>query len=153
MRLTKAFAAALALIPAGAAAQDVWHDLVMAHLGRFAVFADQASIRRTGDIIEMRALQVADADFRVGDQAYWGGWSRWRFDCAARTADRLDFASVKEGGEEAVPFPDSVPAYDAAPGGEAAELLAIACGEVSGRTPGSATVAETVRLGRLALAE
>lgn len=136
-----------------AAAQDAGHDFVLAHLGRFAVFADRASIERAGDIADMRALQVADADFRVGDQAYWGGWSRWRFDCAARTADRLDFASVKEGGEEAAPFPDNAPAYDAAPGGEAAELLAVACGETSAPASDSATVAEAVRVGRVALAD
>lgn len=153
MRLTKALAAALALVPMSAAAQDAGHDFVLAHLGRFAVFADRASIERAGDIADMRALQVADADFRVGDQAYWGGWSRWRFDCAARTADRLDFASVKEGGEEAAPFPDNAPAYDAAPGGEAAELLAVACGETSAPASDSATVAEAVRVGRVALAD
>ncbi len=153
MRLTKALAAVLVLAPAGAAAQDGGHDFVLAHLGRFAVFADRASIDRQGDVAEMRALQVADAGFHAGDQPYWGGWSRWRFDCAARTADRLDFASVKEGGEEAAPFPDEAAAYDAAPGGEAAELLDVACTEVWHTTGDARTVTEAVRLGRLALAE
>ena len=153
MRLTKAFAVALALVPACAVAQDGGHDFVLAHLGRFAVFADRASVARTGDIAVMRAFQVADADFRVGEQAYWGGWSRWRFDCAARIADRLDFASVKEGGEEAAPFPDDAPAYDAAPGGEAAELLDIACGGASGIEAQARTVEDVVRWGRAALAD
>lgn len=153
MRLTKALVAALALTATGAAAQDVGHDFVLAHLGRFAVFADRASIERQGDMAGMRAFQVADAGFLVGDQAYWGGWSRWRFDCAARTADRLDFASVKEGGGTAPPFPDNAPAYDAAPGGEAAALLAIAC--TANREPAAdaLTVEDAVRLGRAALAD
>ncbi len=151
MRLTKVFAAALALIPTWAAAQEATHDLVLAHQGRFAVFADRASIERSGDIAGMRALQVADAGFRVGDQPYWGGWSRWRFDCAARTADRLDFASVKEGGEEAAPFPDAAPAYDAAPGGEAAALLDIACTESRASAADARSVEAAVRLGRAAL--
>jgi len=149
----KPFAAALLLVPASADAQDGGHDFVLAHLGRFAVFGDRAGVARTGDLAVMRAFQVADADFRVGGQAYWGGWSRWRFDCAARTADRLDFASVKDGGEEAAPFPDDAPAYDAAPGGEAAELLGIACGEAEAGSPGVDSVAEAVRRGRIALAE
>ncbi len=149
----KAFAGLLALAPTGVAAQEARHDLVLAHLGRFAVFGDRASIQRSGEIVEMRALQVADADFRVGDQAYWGGWSRWRFDCAARTADRRDFASVKEGGEEAAPFPDDAPAYDAAPGGEAAELLDIACLEAWHTVGDARDVEEAVRKGRAALAD
>lgn len=153
MRLTKAFAVVLALTPTGALAQDGKHSFVLTHLGRFAVFADRASIKRDGDVAEMRALQVADAGFRVGEQPYWGGWSRWRFDCAARTADRLDFASVKEGGDEAAPFPDDAPAYDAAPGGEAAELLGIACTVASVNVPDAQSVEEAVRLGRAALAD
>lgn len=153
MRLTKAFAAALVMAATDAAAQDAGHDLVLVHTGRFAVFADRTSIQRQDNTAEMRALQVADAGFRVGDQAYWGGWSRWRFDCKARTADRLDFASIKEGGEEAAPFPDEAPAYDAAPGGEAAALLDIACTRVWHAAADARTVVEAVRRGRIALAE
>ena len=36
----------------------------------------------------------------IGGVAYVGGWSWWRFDCAARTADRLDFASLRADGTE-----------------------------------------------------
>lgn len=146
-------AVAVAVLLAGPAhAQEPAHDLVLAHLGRFAVFADRASIRRDGEIAEMRALQVADSDFTVGDQPYWGGWSRWRFDCAARTADRLDFAAVREGGAENAPFADDAPAYDAAPGGEAAALLEIACIHAWHTAAEADTVVEAVRLGRNALA-
>lgn len=146
-------ALALALAATGAAAQDIEHDFVLAHLGRFAVFADRASIERQGDTATMRALQIADAGFQVGGQAYWGGWSRWRFDCSARTVDRLDFASVKEGGETAAPFPDDAPAYDAAPGGEAAELLDVACSQALNTAADARSVEEALRRGRAALAD
>ena len=69
--------------------------LVLTGVGRWAVFADAASITREGDGTRMRAFQVAETDFTAGGQAYWGGWSWWRFDCAAGTADRLDFAMVE----------------------------------------------------------
>ena len=152
MRLTNALAAAIVLATP-VAAQEARLDLVLADLGRFAVFADRASIRRDGEIVQMRALQVADADFRVGDQPYWGGWSRWRFDCGTRTADRLDFAAVREGGVENAPFADDAPAYDAAPGGEAAALLDIACTHAWHTAAEAETVAEAVRFGRNALAD
>jgi hypothetical protein len=152
MRLTKPLAIA-ALLATPVQAQEAPLDMVQAHIGRFAVFADRASIRRDGDVAQMRALQVADADFRVGDQPYWGGWSRWRFDCGARTADRLDFAAVREGGAENPPFADDAPAYDAAPGGEAAALLDIACLHAWHTAAEADTVAEAVRLGRDALAD
>ncbi|MGA0546137.1 surface-adhesin E family protein [Brevundimonas sp. VNH65] len=126
------------------------HAFVITGAGRFAQAADTASITRDGDISRMRVLQVADKDFRVGETAYWGGWSWWRFDCAANTTDRLDFASVREGGAEGPAMADNQPAYDAAPGGDAAELLAVAC--AASPPPATATtVVEAVRQGRTAL--
>lgn len=128
------------------------HAFVLTGAGRFAQMADAASIVRDGDQARMRVLQVADRDFHVGDVAYWGGWSWWSFDCAARTADRLDFASVREGGAEGPAMPDIQPALPAAPGGDAAELLDLAC---AAAPPASvaATVEEAVRQGRAALAD
>lgn len=152
MRLTNVLAVPV-LLATPVQAQDIGHELVLAHTGRFAVFADRASIERDGDIAQMRSLQIADADFTVAGEPYWGGWSHWRFDCAARTADRLDFASVREGGAEGAPFPDDAPAYDAAPGGEADALLRIACTQVWHTVGDADTVAEAVRLGRNALAD
>ena len=134
-----------------AAAQD--HRLVMTTVGRFAIFADLASIRRESGLAEMRALQVADEAFRVGDQAYWGGWSAWRFDCAANTADRLDFTSIKDGGQEGQTMPDLEPAWDAAPGGDAAGLLALACGDNPEAAWDVTTVTEAVAMGRRAIDE
>jgi len=107
--------------------------LVETGVGRFAVYADVASIERDGDLTRMRELQVTETGFKVGDVTYVGGWSRWVFDCRARTADRLDFASLREDGTEGPATPDAAPAYQAAPGGDAAELLAVACGEAPAR--------------------
>ncbi|AQR62590.1 hypothetical protein BZG35_13735 [Brevundimonas sp. LM2] len=128
------------------------HQLVLTGVGRFALFADAATIERGPDAVRMRSLQVVEDDFTVGTTRYWGGWSWWRFDCAAGLADRLDFASVVVGGTEGPAMAEGQPAYPAAPGGDAAELLAVACG--TGAPAGAvATVAEAVRIGRAALGE
>lgn len=145
----------LAATPAVAGPRDDHdgeHRFVLIGVGRFAVLADMVSVARDGDGVRMRAFQVAEEDFHVGDQAYWGGWSWWRFDCAARTADRLDFAAVKAGGVEGPATPDPAPAYDAAPGGDAAELLAAACDPPSVGPYGVRTLEDAVRVGRDALA-
>ena len=125
--------------------------LVLTGVGRFAVLADLSTIRRDGAAVRMRALQVAEEDFTVGGQTYWGGWSWWSFDCRARTADRLDFASVREGGAEGPATPDAAPAYPAAPGGDAAELLAVACDPASAGEADADNLADAVRIGRTAL--
>ncbi len=125
--------------------------LVLTGVGRFAVLADLSTIDREGEAVRMRALQVAEEDFAVGDQTYWGGWSWWSFDCAARTADRLDFASVREGGAEGPATPDAAPPYPAAPGGDAAELLAVACDPASVGEADADNLADAVRIGRAAL--
>ncbi|HEY0600442.1 surface-adhesin E family protein [Brevundimonas sp.] len=125
--------------------------LVLTGVGRFAVLADLSTISRDGDGVRMRSLQVAEDDFEVGGQTYWGGWSWWAFDCRARTADRLDFASVREGGAEGPATPDAAPAYPAAPGGDAAELLAVACDPASAGEADADSLADAVRVGRAAL--
>ncbi len=127
------------------------HSFVLTGAGRFAVLADLSTIGREGDIAEMRALQVSDNSFTVAGVAYWGGWSRWRFDCAAHTADRLDFASLRESGVEGPSTLEPSPAYPAAPGGDAAELLEVAC-STTPRTADVTTLEAAVRLGRAAVA-
>lgn len=127
------------------------HAFVLTGTGRYAVLADVATIRRDGPTARMRAFQAVDSDFTAGGEAYWGGWSWWMFDCAAVTADRLDFASVREGGREGPSTPDTSSAYPASPGGDAAELLAVACSPP--QTYDATTLEEAVRLGRAALAE
>jgi hypothetical protein len=128
------------------------HALVLTGVGRFAVFADLATIRREPGAVRMRSLQVVEEDFRVGDTSYLGGWSWWRFNCEAGTADRLDFASVAVGGAEGPSTPETEPAYPAAPGGDAAELLAVACGTVEPEV-GLMRVEDAVVIGRAAMAE
>ena len=143
---------ALAAIAMAAQAAPEPHRFVLTGSGRFAVFADLSTIERDGDIATMRSFQVVEPGFTAGANAYWGGWSRWRFDCKAMTADRLDFAGVREGGAEGPSSPDNQPAYAAAPGGDAAELLAVACGDAD-RPSDATTLEDAVRRGRVALAE
>ena len=126
-------------------------QLVETGVGRFAVYADVASIEREGDTARMRELQVTEAGFSVGDVVYVGGWSRWAFDCRAMTADRLDFASLRADGTEGPATPDDAPAYEAAPGGDAAELLAVACGETTNRD--TLTLDQAISRGQSALAD
>lgn len=149
MRATVLIALAGVAVASPASAQD--HRLVLTGAGRFAVFADLASVERHDDVARMRAFQVVEPDFTAGGAAYWGGWSWWRFDCAARTADRLDFAAVREGGAEGPAMADDAPAYAAAPGGDAAELLAMGCAPPN--RSDATTLDEAVRQGRAALAE
>lgn len=132
--------------------QAVGPRLVLTGVGRFAVLADLSTISRTGDTVRMRSLQVTEEAFQAAGQAYWGGWSWWAFDCAARTADRLDFAAVREGGAEGPATADTAPAYAAASGGDAAELLAVACDPASAGAADADTLADAVRVGRAALA-
>ena len=137
--------AALALSATTAAAQD--HALVLTGVGRFAVFADAASLTPDGDGVRMRSLQINEEDMVIGDVAYAGGWSWWRFDCAAQTADRLDFASLKADGTEGPITPENASPYAIAPGGDAAELAAVACG-TEARTADALSTADAVRIGR-----
>ena len=109
-------------------AQDGPHRFVFLGAGRFAQYADMASLQPEGAGGRIRVFQVVEPDFQAAGAAYWGGWSWWRFDCGAQgQVDRLDFAAVREGGEEGPATPDEAPPYDAAPGGDAFEILAAAC--------------------------
>ncbi len=152
-RLTALLAAVLMGAPACAQLAEPTDGprLVLTGVGRFAVLADLSTIRRDGDQVRMRSLQVTEADFEAGGQSYWGGWSWWAFDCRARTADRLDFASVREGGVEGPATPDAAPPYPAAPGGDAAELLAVACDPASAGEADADNLEDAVRIGRAAL--
>ncbi|MBB4798631.1 alpha-L-fucosidase [Brevundimonas bullata] len=137
--------AAFSLLATSAVAQD--HALVLTGVGRFAIFADAASITPDGDGVRMRSLQVSEEDMAIGDVAYSGGWSWWRFDCAAQTADRLDFASLRADGVEGPITPTKSSPYAIAPGGDAAELAAVACGAEVGSADAT-TAADAVRIGR-----
>lgn len=137
--------AALALSATTATAQD--HALVLTGVGRFAVFADAASLTPDGEGVRMRSLQVSEEDMVIGGVAYAGGWSWWRFDCVAQTADRLDFASLKADGTEGPITPEKASPYAIAPGGDAAELAAVACSHEP-RTADALSTADAVRIGR-----
>lgn len=125
--------------------------LVETGVGRFAHYADVASIERQGDQARMRALQVAETGFSVAEVVYVGGWSWWAFDCAAETADRLDFASLRADGVEGPATPDNAPPYPAAPGGDAAELMALACAVASPLD--TLTLDQAIRRGQTALSD
>ena len=84
----------------------------------------------------------------IGGVAYAGGWSWWRFDCVAQTADRLDFASLKADGTEGPITPEKGSPYAIAPGGDAAELAAVACSREP-RTADALSTADAVRIGRV----
>jgi len=127
-------------------------QLVLTGVGRFAVFADVASITPDADGVRMRALQISEEDLVIGDVAYVGGWSWWRFDCAAQTADRLDFASLRADGIEGPLTPEAAPPYAISPGGDAAELAAAACGGEALAVDATG-VAEAMRLGRARMRE
>lgn len=127
-------------------------ELLLTGVGRYAVFADLTTRTRSGSQARLRSLQVVEPGFAVDGRAFWGGWSWWAFDCAAQTADRLDFASVSEGGIEGPAVPDTDPPYLAAPGGDAAELLAVACSDARAG-PIFTTVEAAVTAGQQALAE
>ena len=138
---------AAAMLATSAVAQD--HALVLTGVGRFAIFADVASVTPDGASasVRMRSLQVSEEDMVIGDTAYVGGWSWWRFDCAAQTADRLDFASLKADGTEGPITPTKSAPYAIAPGGDAAELAAVACG-ADARAIDAVSTADAVRIGR-----
>lgn len=125
MPLALLLTAALAAIPAQ---EPPVMELALTGVGRFAIFADRASITADGDGVRMRSLQVSEEDMMIGGVAYVGGWSWWRFDCAARTADRLDFASLRADGTEGPRTAETAPPYAIVPGGDADELAAVACG-------------------------
>lgn len=104
------------------------HRFVFLGAGRFAQYADLATLTTEADGGRIRVFQVVEPDFRAGGTSYWGGWSWWRFDCGANgQVDRLDFAAVREGGQEGPATPDDAPSYEAAPGGDAFEMVVAAC--------------------------
>ena len=118
-------AAAAALSSAPAEAQEP--RLVLSGVGRFAVFVDLSTREMSGSQVRVRTLQVAEPGFEVEGQPFWGGWSWWAFDCEARTADRLDFVSVLAGGVEGPSVPEDQPPVRVSPGGDAQEILTVAC--------------------------
>ena len=84
------------------------HESGPGGVGRFAVFADRGQLRARGrDGDDPDAPGGGAEGFEAGGRVYAGGWSNWRFDCAARTGDRLDFASLAEDGAEGLATPEN----------------------------------------------
>ena len=128
------------------------HRFVFLGAGRFAQYADMASLQPEGSGGRIRVFQVVEPDFRAGGAAYWGGWSWWRFDCGpGGKVDRLDFASVREGGAEGPATPDDAPAFEAVQGGDAFEMLVAACNPEDYETDAT-TLEAAVAHGRMNLA-
>lgn len=142
-------ALALLLSPPGEAP----HRFVYLGAGRYARYADLASLTAEGPGGgRIRVFQVVESDFRAAGAAYWGGWSWWRFDCGADgLVDRLDFASVREGGAEGPATPDDAPPYPALEGGDAFEMVVAACNP-DAQNIDATTLEEVVRHGREQLA-
>lgn len=133
-------------------AQEPQPQLVMSGVGRFAVFVDLSTRDARGQQVRIRSLQVAEPGFEVEGQPYWGGWSWWRFDCVERTADRLDFVSVLAGGIEGPSVEDPQPAFTVSPGGDAAEMLDMACATEAPHGPVFTSVEDAVAEGHRQLA-
>ena len=126
--------------------------LVLVGVGRVAVYADTATIaREMPDPAWIRSLQVAEQGFTAGGVTYIGGWSRWAFDCRQRTADRLDFASLKADLTEGPAVPDTAPPYEAAPGSDELALLVMACTQTP--DPSGLSLHQAIEEGQAALAE
>lgn len=149
MTLSLMLAAAVALT---SPQEDPGMELVLTGVGRFAVFADRASITPDQNSVRMRSLQISEDDMVIGDVAYTGGWTRWRFDCAGRVAQRLDFASLRADGSEGPATPDDSPPLPIAPGGDADELAAIACEGIAAPVI-ARTTAQAVQAGRLCMTD
>lgn len=149
MTLVLMLAAAVALT---SPQEDPGMELVLTGVGRFAVFADRASITADQNSVRMRSLQISEDDMIIGDVAYTGGWTWWRFDCAGRVAQRLDFASLRADGSEGPAAPDDNPPLPIAPGGDADELAAVACEGASAPFV-ARTTRDAVQLGRHCLKE
>lgn len=121
--------------------------LVLSGVGRFAVFVDLSTREVRGSQVRVRALQVAEPGFQVEGQPYWGGWSWWTFDCEALTADRLDFASLLAGGTEGPSVAEDQPPFPVSPGGDAQEMLTVACADTAPEGPSFGSVEAAVEEG------
>lgn len=114
--------------------------------GRFSYYADLNTRRVAEDgRQQLRAMQLTDEAFTIGGVRYVGGWSWWAFDCDGAMAQRIDFASLREDGTIGPITPVSTPPYQIMPGGDAAELAAVACNQIPERVDAQ-TLAQAMAL-------
>lgn len=124
------FSVVLTALPCVAAAGDA-HDMRLQKVreGRFVYFADLDTVQRNGTTARIRSLQMTEEPMVIGEAAYMGGYSNWLFDCEGRTGLREDYASLRADGHVGPVTPTRNPIQELAPGGEAAALAEVACGE------------------------
>lgn len=128
--------ATLAIVVAFTGGQTAEPDDVRMQLvreGRFVYFAELDSITRDGANARMRSVQLSAEPSAIGGKNYIGGYSWWQFDCIAKTGQRMDYASLRDDLVIGPVMPIDGPVIELSPGGEAAELAAVACGWVEPR--------------------
>lgn len=152
--------AALALVPfapvpfamaaSPAMAQAPALELRLADVGRFASFVDMGSRQPEGQAVRVRVLQVAEADFQVAGEAYWGGWRHEIIDCQARTLAHAGFSSLRATGREGPLMGDRRPDVVPAIGGTDEAVLKVVCDgwKPFAKVPVAASVEEAVKLAR-----
>ena len=125
-------------------------ELRLADVGRFAAFVDMGGVQWTGRTARLRVLQVTEAGFTAGTEAFWGGWRYEVIDCDARTIAHAGFSSVRVGGKEGPISGDQRPAA-AIPAGSADDAVArVVCDgwRPFAKVPLATDVEGAVRIGR-----
>jgi hypothetical protein len=125
-------------------------ELRLADVGRFASFVDMTSRRPEGSAVHVRVLQVAEADFEVAGEAYWGGWRHEVIDCPARTLAHAGFSSLRATGREGPVMGDRRPAGVPASGGTDEAVLKVVCDgwKPFAKVPVASSVEAAVAIGR-----
>ncbi len=125
-------------------------ELRLADVGRFAAFVDMGGIAWTGRTAKLRVLQVAEAGFTAGTEAFWGGWRYEVIDCDARTIVHTGFSSVRVGGKEGPVSGDQRPAMAIPAGSADAAVAKLVCDgwRPYAAVPVAVSVEGAVELGR-----
>ena len=125
-------------------------ELRLADVGRFGSFVDLTSVQPEGDAIQIRVLQVAEADFQAAGEAYWGGWRHEILDCQARTLAHAGFSSLRATGREGPVMGDRRPAVVPARGGTDEAVLRVVCDgwKPFATVPVATSVEQAVGIGR-----
>lgn len=125
-------------------------ELRLADIGRFASFVDMTSRQPEGSAVSVRVLQVAEADFEVAGEAYWGGWRHEVIDCPARTLAHAGFSSLRATGREGPLMGDRRPAVVPAVGGTDEAVLKVVCDgwKPFKAVPVATSIEDAVKIGR-----
>ncbi|WP_184717711.1 hypothetical protein [Caulobacter sp.] len=125
-------------------------ELRLADVGRFAVFVDMGAVQRTGSVVKLRVLQVAEGGFTAGAEAFWGGWRHEVIDCQARTIAHAGFASIRAGGREGPLTGDQRPAAPLSAGSADDAVAKVVCDawRPYAKVPVATSVEAAVKIGR-----